>query len=372
MPGLYIHVPFCRSRCHFCAFYLQIHREDRAAAYVQAFLHEVHLHAKERPFGEREVSSIYFGGGTPTSLPATDLARMLAELRTFARVKPDAEVSIEAAPDTVTVEELQQLYDHGFNRVSFGVQTMEAVELRAVGRRMLPDVVVSAVRHARSAGFHNINLDVIYGLPGQTLASWQATLDEVLALGPPHVSCYALTVEEKTRLAVDVRRGHAREPDPTLQNDMEDLAAQRLEDAGFERYEISNWARPGFACRHNLLYWQGGEYLGLGPSAQSYLAETRAGNTEDLADYLQCVTAGQLPIAEREDLTEDRQRRERLIFGLRMIQGVPMRSVGAESGARPPAIERLLQAGLLEQDRDRLKLTALGRRFADSVAVDLL
>ncbi|MFM8552845.1 MAG: coproporphyrinogen-III oxidase family protein, partial [Nitrospiraceae bacterium] len=192
-----------------------------------------------------------------------------------------AEITVEAHPDSVTEEGLHSLREAGCNRISFGIQSADEDKLIQVGRHTTSAAVDLAVAQARAAGFTNLNLDLIYGLPGQTLASWRGTLDRALALAPDHLSCYALTIEDKTHLQVSLRRGDLPEPDQDLQNAMEDEAALHLTAAGLDRYEISNYSRPGFACRHNLLYWQGGEYLGLGPSAQSYLADSRFGNVED-------------------------------------------------------------------------------------------
>jgi oxygen-independent coproporphyrinogen III oxidase len=209
---------------------------------------------------------------------------------------------------------------------------------------------------------------------GQTLESWLATLEAVLSVEPSHLSCYALTVEEKTRLHIDVRRGNAAEPDPALQNEMEDAAARRLATAGFTRYEISNYARPGHACRHNLLYWQGHDYLGLGPGAQSYLNGRRFGNSESVENYARTLEEERLPIVDSELLKEDQRRRERIVFGLRLIEGVDQALLRHEPPDRAwqQTLDRLTRRGLLEERAGKLRLTDEGRRFADSVAVELL
>jgi oxygen-independent coproporphyrinogen-3 oxidase len=274
----------------------------------------------------------------------------------------------------VTEDGLRQLTDAGCTRISFGVQSMDDGELLQIGRRTSSNRTQAAVGMARSAGFANINLDLIYGVPGQTLDGWLATLDAVLALEPAHLSCYALTVEEKTRLHLDVRRGDAIEPDAALQNEMEDAAARRLITAGFTRYEISNYARPGYACRHNLLYWQGHDYLGLGPSAQSYLDGRRFGNVESVEDYDRTLGRGCLPIAESELLSADQRQRERIVFGLRLIEGVDQVLLRHEPPDRAwqQTLDRLTRRGLLEERAGRLRLTDAGRRFADSVAAELI
>jgi oxygen-independent coproporphyrinogen-3 oxidase len=372
--GLYIHVPFCRTRCHFCAFYLRIHREDEAAAYLKSLMREIQLHASLNSLGGRRPDTLYFGGGTPTTLSPVQLGAIVAQVRNSFGLQADAEITVEAHPDTVTAEGLTCLVQAGFNRISLGAQSMDDGELIQVGRPTSTDAVRKAVTEARAAGLANINLDLIYGLPGQTIESWLTTLDEALALEPTHLSCYALTVEEKTRLSLDLKRGDRPEPDVLLQNAMEDEAARRLTAEGFLRYEISNYCRPGHVCKHNLLYWEGAEYLGLGPSAQSYLSGARFGNVEDLKTYQQTLKAGQLPILDRELLTKEQQRREALVFGLRLIEGVDARLVKAtEVGRdRQQTVSRLTRQGLLEEQAGRIKLTDLGLHYADSVAVELL
>jgi oxygen-independent coproporphyrinogen-3 oxidase len=286
----------------------------------------------------------------------------------------DAEITIEAHPDTVAVEGLRALSAAGFNRISFGVQSLDEKELTQIGRPVLSDTTHKAVASARQAGFTNINLDLMYGLPGQTLDSWLGTVDHALALEPTHLSCYALTVENNTRLIVDIRRGTRDNPEELLQNAMENEAARRLAGAGFHHYEISNYSRPGYTCRHNRLYWENGEYLGMGPSAQSYLAGDRFGNIDDLDAYEDRLANGVLPIVDRESLGAERRRREAVVFGLRLIDGVPTASLPIHEEQRDwtEKITRLIDDGYLETAGDRVKLTATGRRFADSIAVDLL
>ncbi len=372
--GLYIHVPFCRTRCHFCAFYLQIHREDRVQAYVQSLEREIRLHAARKSTGRRPLDTVYLGGGTPTTLTSAQLSTVLAWVRTYFGVEEHAELTLEAHPDTVTGGGLDLLAEAGFNRISFGLETMEDEELRRIGRNPDSHRIRTAIREAREAGFTNINLDLIYGLPGQSLESWRSTLDQTIGLEPTHLSCYALTVEERTRLHVDLARGTANEPDPVLQNAMEDEADDRLARAGYERYEISNYSRPGYACRHNLRYWRDEDYLGLGPSAQSYLNGCRSGNVENLAAYHGALDAGRLPILESEQLDPEQKRREALVFGLRLTNGIEITTLGAglPQADVERAVNQLIDRGLLETTAGRIRLTAIGRRYADTVAVELL
>jgi oxygen-independent coproporphyrinogen-3 oxidase len=232
---------------------------------------------------------------------------------------------------------------------------------------------VTAVTQARAAGFTNINLDVMYGLPGQSLASWQRTLTHCLTLEPTHLSCYALTIEEGTRLASNIQRQQSPAPDEGLQIEMDEAAQQLLSDAGYERYEVSNYAKPGYACQHNLLYWTNGEYLGFGPSAQSYLDGTRFGNIADLAVYNTSLAENRLPIEDRSRLSEKEQLRDAVIFGLRLIRGVPTFHLHqhAENYGHSAVTAQLLAEQLIEEDGARSRLSARGRLQADTIAGQL-
>lgn len=371
--GIYIHVPFCQTRCSFCAFYLRIYREDQAHTYVDAVKREIRLYAAQASLGGRRPDTLYFGGGTPTTLRPEQLADIVTLVRDCFGLAEQAEVTVEAHPDSVTEEGLQTLRQAGVNRISFGVQSTDEEELIQVGRKTSRAALDRAVAHARTAGFANLNLDLIYGLPGQTPASWRETLAQAMALAPDHLSCYALTVEDKTHLQVSLHRGDLPEPDQDVQNAMEDEAASLLTASGFQRYEISNYCRPGHACRHNLLYWQGGEYLGLGPSAQSYLNGCRFGNVEDLTAYQDRLAAGEPAVLQSERLSPAQQRREALVFGLRLIEGIRLNGASEDAvDQRDQTLQRLQQKGLVELEEGRVRLTALGRRFADQVAVELL
>ncbi|MBD0305641.1 MAG: radical SAM family heme chaperone HemW [Nitrospiraceae bacterium] len=373
--GVYIHIPFCRTRCHFCAFYLQIYRRDRALAYLDSLSHEISLHAAQDTLEGRRPESVYFGGGTPTILPPGELAKVLQLIRKQFNPRDDAEITLEAHPDTVDEEGLKDLRQAGFNRISFGVQSMDQDELIRIGRRTVPDRTRAAVSLARHAGFENINLDLIYGLPGQSLESWRSTLRETIALNPSHLSCYALTIEDGTLLQRE-RQGDPAETEQSLQIAMENLADGELISVGFHRYEISSFCEPGFACRHNLLYWTGGDYLGLGPSAQSYLNGVRMGNVEDLKAYRTALKEGRLPLAHTERLSSEQRRREALVFGLRLTDGIAFAPLGGQARHNDTswndALERMINDGLVEAGSGRIRLTEMGRRFADSVAVALL
>ena len=371
--GLYLHIPFCHQRCHFCAFYLEIHQTRAAEEFLSSLLSEVRLYGERHPFGPEPLDSIYFGGGTPTTLTPQQLTTVLSAARDTFGLAQDAEVSVEAHPGSVTSEGLSQLRRAGFTRISFGAESMDQDELHRVGRPGSVLNTVEAVRAAREAGFIDINLDLMYGLPGQTIESWARSLRHTIALAPTHLSCYALTVEEGTHLQTAIQRGTIAAPDDALQNEMDDLAEEILNRAGYSRYEISNYSRPGFASRHNRLHWTGGHYLGLGPSAQSYIEGRRFGNVSNLAAYNRALRNRTLPVTECEQLTRADDICERVVFGLRMTDGISLKDTGAmASAALTQKVDDLMAEEILERSGERVRLTAGGRRYADSVAVALL
>jgi oxygen-independent coproporphyrinogen-3 oxidase len=367
--GLYIHIPFCRQRCHFCAFYLEITQTKRVDAYRSALAQEIALYHRQDLLRGRPLETVYFGGGTPTAIPAADLVSLLNLVRAVWPISGNVEITVEAHPSTVTTEGLKTLVEAGFNRISLGAESMDERDFAPIGRRGTPEDTTSAVVAARAAGFTNINLDLMYGLPGQSKEDWARTLRSLLALDPSHVSCYALTVEEGTRLAQDIMHGIVCEPDEALQVAMESVAEKILTEAGFVRYEISNYAMPGATCRHNLLYWTDQDYLGLGPSAQSYIDGVRFGNIPDLTAYVEMLEASRFPVTERTVLSASQRRREALVFGLRLVGGVPLN--GLQDSEQRERVRRLVAQGLLESADGLVRLTPLGQRYADSVAEEL-
>ncbi len=368
--GLYIHVPLCRQRCHFCAFYLEIATPTRIEAFLSALERELTLYHQQNLLDGRALQSIYFGGGTPTVIPALQLAALLDRIRNTYSVTPDVEVTVEAHPSTVTLSDLMILAEAGFNRISLGAESMAPQDFIPIGRPGTITETEQAVVHARTAGFSNINLDLMYGLPGQSLASWTATVQSLLRLNPTHISCYALTIEDHTKLANDIAKRLVPAPDEALQIEMEEAAETVLASAGFTRYEISNYAGPGYACRHNLLYWTDDDYLGLGPSAQSYVAGCRFGNIAHLDTYANLLEKDQLPVADRLSLSLEEQQRDALIFGLRLVNGVPS-NIALEEAGQQNILTELTARGLIVNEDDRIRLTPLGRRFADSVSSEL-
>ena len=342
--GVYVHVPFCAARCDYCAFATWTDRHHLMAAYVDACV-------ADAARLDRPATSVFFGGGTPSLLPGPDLARILAAVP---RADPLAEVTVECNPETVSPELFETYREAGVNRLSFGVQSMVPSVLRSLGRAHDPASVVQAVAWARAAGFESFNLDLIYGAAGETADDWRRTLDAVVALEPPHVSAYALTVEPGTPLAADP----ARHPDDDDQADKYAVAESVLTAAGLRSYEISNWARPGHECRHNLLYWSQGDYLGIGCAAHSHVAGRRWWNVRTPERYIALVAAGESVVAADEVLGDDERRVEGLQLALRTADGVPASALDADG------LDGLVEPG----DDGKVRLTVAGRLLANEVA----
>ena len=355
--GLYIHIPFCRSKCAYCDFYSLAGAEERMDDYCRAL--ERHL-AEVAPQAEcHKADTVYFGGGTPSYLGAERLCRLLGSIRKLYKVDKHAEITLEANPDYATDRKtLKRLRKAGFNRLSLGVQSMDDALLQAIGRIHTRQQVQEAVAAARKAGFKNLSLDLIYGLPGQTMEGWEKTLSDAVGLHPEHLSCYGLKLEEGTPLYR--RQGELTFPDEDMQADMYLYAVEFLKQCGYEQYEISNFAKPGFASRHNLKYWLMQEYAGFGPGAYSDFGNVRYGYARDLERYLK----GELVLQESETVDTDEREREYLMLRLRTAQGVDPREFEYRFRQRFAPLAALLQQcareGLAEQDGNGWHLTAKG------------
>lgn len=317
--GLYIHIPFCRSKCDYCDFYSLAGQEKRMKDYQKALL--AHIKETAPLASSYQVDTIYFGGGTPSFYGEKYLRELLGALKKFFHVAPDAEITLEANPDSVDVRALKRLRREGFNRLSLGMQSSCQAELQAVHRPHTARQADEAVSAARKAKFDNISLDLIYGLPGQTMDSWKQTVEHALSLVPQHLSCYGLKVEEGTPLARRVEEGEAL-PDDDAQADLYLWTVGRLERAGYAQYEISNFAKPGFSSRHNLKYWKTQPYIGFGPGAHSDFGGRRYSFVRDLEGYIQGVLKGGR-IIDSDELIPQRERGgEYLMLRLRTVEGV--------------------------------------------------
>ncbi|APZ34433.1 coproporphyrinogen III oxidase [Microbacterium aurum] len=370
--GVYLHVPFCRVRCGYCDFNTYTAGELRGArqdAYADEVIREIALSrrvlADRGPL--RPASTVFFGGGTPTLLPAGDLGRMLAGVRDAFGLAPDAEVTVEANPDTVTAPMAAELAAAGVTRMSIGMQSAVPHVLAALDRTHDPAGVATAVAAARSAGL-DVSVDLIYGAPGESLEDWRASVETAVALAPDHVSAYALIVEEGTKLARQIRRGEVPEPDDDLQADMYELVDETLAAAGFDWYEVSNWARtPAQRSRHNLAYWRGTDWWGYGPGAHSHVGGLRWWNVKHPAAYAQRLAAAQSPAAGRERPDAAARRLEDVLLRSRIADGL---AVSELSGEGRHAVASLIADGLIDGAaavRGRVVLTRRGRLLADAV-----
>jgi oxygen-independent coproporphyrinogen-3 oxidase len=373
MPlGLYISVPFCKQKCTFCNFASGVFSAAKMQAYVDRLCDDIshadgtagHVNASL----DEEVDSVYFGGGTPTVLAPSQMAQLFAAVRKKFQIAADAELTVECAPGSLTEEMLATLIRCGVNRVSLGVQSFVDQESRSVGRTHTREIVLADVERLRHCGITNISIDLIAGLPHQTKESWERSLDEVIALGVPHVSVYILEVDEDSRLGRELMAGgqryHAHDvPSEDIAADLYERAILRLSAAGIVQYEISNFAQPGYESKHNLKYWLRQPYFGFGVDASSMLISkaderlaVRFTTTDDLGPF---ITGA--PLADVQNVGSQQTREEEMFLGLRLNRGV---AVDAETG---PVIDELLNEGLLERCEDRVRLTARGRLLSNDV-----
>jgi len=361
--GLYVHVPFCLTRCGYCDFNAYEGLDGLKPRYLAGLIAEAALTAPA--WIDESIDSVFLGGGTPTTMTPGQLGLLLAALDSSFTIDRGAEITIEANPDTVDGPTLEALRAEGVDRLSMGAQSFDRAVLDALERIHQPEAVVRAFAAARGSGFDNVNLDLIYGAHGETLASWEATLQETVALAPEHVSAYALTIEPATPLGRAVAAGRVPGPDPDLQADMFLAACRILGDAGYRHYEVSNWARPGFECRHNLGYWERRPYLGLGAGAHSYREDRRWWNTRPPVEYLERVERGEVPVGGEERLEPSDAYLEEVFLRLRTLEGIP--AAWVDDGAAAP----LLTSGLLEERADALVPTERGMLLLNELVIAL-
>jgi oxygen-independent coproporphyrinogen-3 oxidase len=374
--SVYVHVPYCRTRCGYCDFNTYTAAElgggTSQASYAAEAVGELRLARRVLGDAELPVQTVFVGGGTPTLLPPGDLAAVLAAVRDEFGLASDAEVTTEANPDSVDARSLDQLREAGFTRVSFGMQSTAPHVLAVLERTHTPGRAVEVVAEARAAGFDHVSLDLIYGTPGETAADFAASLAAAVDSGVDHVSAYSLIVEDGTRLAARIRRGELAAPDDDLAADRYLQADEALEAAGMAWYEVSNWARPGGACRHNLAYWRSDDWWGIGPGAHSHVGGVRWWNVRHPAAYAQRLAAGESPAQAREVLSTEDRRVEDVLLRLRLAEGL---SLAALTTAGRAAAARALADDLLvpePYDRGIAVLTLRGRLLADAVVRDLV
>lgn len=393
--GLYIHIPFCEKKCAYCDFNTYAGLQPHFQATVDALCGEMARWRSQ--LVPRQIGSIFVGGGTPTVLEAAQLAQLFAAIHANFTLTTDCEITCEANPGTVDRAKFQQLRSLGVNRLSLGVQSFQPDELRFLSRIHSVDDVLLAFAAARDAGFTNINLDFIFGLPNQSLACWQATLDQALALGPEHLSLYSLIVEPNTPLYHWVQSGQVAAPDEDLAAELYEFAIERLAEASYIHYEVSNWAKataadqpgrtPHYASQHNLLYWRNDEYLGIGPGAHSHLRlpdgadgllPQRWGNRKPVAGYIKRIGLGESIEEFRETIPPPLAMGETMMLGLRLVQeGVPFTRFHQLHGVElfdqfGDEIKRLTQQGLLTREDQQVRLTPRGLMVGNQVFAQFL
>ena len=371
--GVYVHVPFCASRCGYCDFNTYIPGEASPAGYGEAVRAELALARRALGGdGAPAAQTVFVGGGTPTLLPTEDLARVLASIREQLGLAPEAEVTTEANPESVDPVALAALRDAGFTRISLGMQSAAPHVLETLDRHHTPGRAVDAAREARAAGFEHVSLDLIYGTPGETARDWEATLHAALEAAPDHVSAYSLIVEPGTKLAARVRRGELPMPDDDVLAERYETTERILGSAGLGWYEVSNWARSDAdRCRHNLGYWGRGDWWGVGPGAHSHVGGVRWWNVLHPSRWMAALDEGRSPAAGREQPDPDAARLEHVMLAVRLKEGLALDGLtGARDAATQLAADGLLEPGALEHE-GRAVLTLRGRLLADRVTLAL-
>lgn len=375
MAGVYVHIPFCASRCSYCDFFSTLQLADAGSPYVEAVVAEARLRRGE--LCGAQVKTLYLGGGTPSQLPLPLLSRLVDGLRQALDLSVVEEFTVEANPDDVTPEWCRAVAALGVNRVSMGVQSFEDPILRLIGRRHTARLAMDAVANLREAGINNISIDLIFGLPGQTVPSWTASVEQAIALKPQHISAYGLTYEEGTRLWHQRERGEVVEVPEEQCLEMYRILVDELQAAGYEHYEISNFALPGYHSRHNSSYWDDTPYLGLGAAAHSYDGKVRRWNPHDLHQYMDKVLAGELA-CELEELSRSERYDERVMLGLRTARGVDVERLRMDFGDEAwryfirEATGHVEAGNLRVTEGGRYVLTRDGIMLSDSIIRDLM
>jgi oxygen-independent coproporphyrinogen-3 oxidase len=367
----YIHVPFCKHRCGYCDFAVIAGRDDLVDQYLQAVAAELSWHGRPRP-----VETLYFGGGTPTHLDASRLAQLCDEVLRWHPLTPNHEWTVEANPESLTADRVEVLAERGVSRLSLGVQSLDDAKLRILDRDHCASDVKRAVDLARAAGLH-ITIDLMFAAPGETPEEWRSDLQAALDLSPDHISTYGLTWEAGTQFTARRRRGELTAVDEELERAMYAEGIDVLGAAGYEHYEVSNFARPGRRSRHNEAYWAGDQYFAAGPGAARYVDGARETNHRSTTTYLKRVLAGESPVAESERLNDEARARERLVLGLRRSEGVVRARFRHATGLAiddlaGEAIRRFVALQLLSDDGDCIRLTREGLFISDAMWPDLL
>ncbi len=369
--GLYFHIPFCPYRCHYCDFLSFAKHEEEIPAYVKALVSDLKFFSES--CRDYEIRTIFLGGGTPSLLSAEQIEAILSAVQTFFHTSCALEITVESNPGTITFEKLSSYLSLGVNRLSFGVQALQNHHLKRMGRIHTAEEAEQGFNLARKAGFQNINTDLIFGLPNQTLEEWENTLGQVLQWAPEHISMYGLQIEEGTPFSTDHKQGILTLPGEEIEASMYEKGIEFLREQGYDQYEISNFAKPGFECRHNLIYWMNEEYLGIGLGAVSYLNKKRFWMTRNLLKYLK----GEERAIGEEVLPVKKEMGETMMLGLRLLQGVSNLSFFNRFGKKiqdvyKKQISKYSPSGLLEWKNENLCLSLSGMMIANEIIQDFI
>ncbi|MBZ4686781.1 MAG: hypothetical protein PWQ96_636 [Clostridia bacterium] len=374
--GIYVHIPFCIKKCNYCDF-VSFPSPDKETLldYLQCLKKEIKLYSIK--YYNKKFTSVYFGGGTPTILDVSHLKELLDIIKSNFNIANSSEITVEANPGTLEFKKVKELKDAGFNRISIGVQSTSDKFLKEMGRVHTASDVKESLKFIRRAGFENVNVDLIYGLPAQTLSGWLHTLQEIVAEKPPHIAAYGLKIEKETYWGRLFEEGNLLLPDEDEVYNMYVEAGNFLKKNGYVHYEISNWAKPGYESKHNKVYWLTGEYLGIGLNAASYLDGTRFTNTESLKKYIQQIKMSNFPIRESYRLSKEEQMSEAMIMALRLREGVRKDFFKKRFGCFPEdvygkQIKKLVKLGLLKEDLHTLRLTEKGFPLANIAMVEFV
>jgi oxygen-independent coproporphyrinogen III oxidase len=373
--GLYLHIPYCLHKCGYCDFNSHPDNQEESEIYVSALLSEIEYYSPK--LAGKIVPTVFFGGGTPTILPPASLAKILSRVKNRFNLTEDCEISIEANPATIERETLQQICASGFNRISIGVQSFDPDELKLLERVHNEEQIHTTVDRARLAGFDNLSLDLMFSLPGQSPQKWKSHLQQALDKNPNHISAYGLTIEPATSFFKLQERGLLQLPPEDTQLEMFETTIEFLQSAGYEQYEISNYARPGFECQHNLNYWDNGEYLGLGAGASSYLNGERFKNTNLPSRYIREVQAQGSAVESTEKLDLLHAMGETIMLGLRRRNGILIENFEKRfqisfNHVYGKVLDPLLKEGLITLNQNRMALSRKGICIADSVILNFL
>jgi oxygen-independent coproporphyrinogen III oxidase len=367
--GVYVHIPFCLAKCVYCDFYSVVESSESQDRFADSLIREIDIVAQSN-WKEQEFDTIYFGGGTPSLLNPEQLGAIIGSLRGHFRIVSNAEITIEINPETAGKDYFDKLPASGVNRISIGIQSFNDTELRTLGRIHDAKTARQAIELACQAGFNNFTIDLIFGIPGQNLESWRQTLEIAINYNPVHVSAYGLTIENGTPLESLINSGKLAAADDDLQVEMYRYLLGVMQENGLNRYEISNFAKPGMESRHNIKYWQDCHYLGFGPAAHSYDGTTRTANVRDLGRYVRILEQNKLPLDFREQLTGEQKTMERLLMGIRQAAGVELASV--ISTIDEDSLETLREDELISVVDGKLLITEKGLPISDKIIAQLI